>query len=444
MAFDPKKKENKPFLDYMGARRALIIDSSSANRSTIRKLLNNVGVKGANVDTAEDFKDASEKIEKTQPQLIFTDYDISKVCGLDLLPLQRIQYKSRLDTGFFVTSEKNSPAIASRAAEEDVDALIVRPFSYQVLEDKFIEVMKEKIVPTPYLQAIEAGRQLLEKNEYDSALQIFLGAKKQDPKPFLAFSFEGVVRTKQGEFDLAQECFEQGLKFNPTHYRSLIGLFDLLNQKKHYKKAYDVGAAISKNYPISPKRLPDFVRVSVMSGHFGDILNFYEVFSTLEESDEMIQTYVSAGLVICGKYFLRSSDKEQALAALRKATAACRGKVGIIREVVITLMQGGLAEEAKNLLATLPTEIRDTPEMQLIELEDLNQRGTAAQVIETGTNLINRKMKIPRLYEIVIAKSIESKRRKSVVQELISEALMNFPEKKEEFENYRKLADALP
>lgn len=433
MVFDVHDKANKPLLDYLSSRIALVVDTSSASRSTVRKLLGSLGMKTSNVDTAENYPEAEEFIQSKKPQIIFSDYALGGKSGLDLFALQKKQYPNRLDTIFFVLSDKNSPMIASRVAEEEADGLIVRPFTFTSLLDKFVEAAREKTLNNEYLQAVEAAKQILAEGKRKEALEAFQKAQTMDEKPVQALFYEGLIHHQDSRITEAMKSFERGLEINPTHYKCLTGLFDLLMETKQYERAYGVGGKISQSYPISPKRIPDFVRLSVMNRKYEDILSYFDLLTSLEATDTTVANSVSAGLVVCAKYFLQKGNTSDAVAALRKAHAACNGKTGIIKEIVVTYYNAGLKDEAKAILSASPPDVKDSTEIRMVELEQAFKDGPMVNALQISLNLIAQGTKDTRIFEIALMSSVAMKRRPESIQELLENACRTFPDKKDFF-----------
>jgi tetratricopeptide (TPR) repeat protein len=430
---------SKPLMEFLANRKALLVDPIQASRANIRKIMSTFGMKGHNIDIAESFEEAKAKISSAPPHIIFADYVLGNYCGLDLLQMQRSSYPSRLETAFFLLSDKNSPTIAGRVAEEEADALIARPFTFASLKDKIIEGLDPKSLPSSYMRAIDTGRMLLDEGKPDQALPAFSQAVSLDPAPALAKYFMGMAQRQLGNLDQAKNEFEEGLHYNPNHYRCLSALFDLALESKNFEQAYAMAAQLSANFPVTPKRLTDFVRVSVVSHKFEDILSFYEVFSKMEESDETVVTAVAAGLVVCGRYFLQHDKKPDALTALKKAHSVCKGKPKIMRQILRTYIDMGLAAETNAALLQLPADVRSTPEFRVLEFETLNLTGTASEVLQMGMGLLTQKVKDPKVYEIVILRSIEIKRKREAIQELIHEAMQAFPERKKTYDDLEKM-----
>lgn len=426
-------KEEIAFAKLIENFQFLIADPASSRRS-IRKLLSYYLVKPNHVDVVETHQDAYEFIEAKKPHVVFADYDVLGEEGHSLLYLHQKTVLAPQKRAFFLISAKASDSIARNAADDDVDSVLVKPFTFQALQDQFTEVMQKKYNPKPYQESIDTGRSFLELNELDKALEKFRQAKTQDPNPSLACYYEGVAMNKLNSLEGALSCFDEGLSFNQTHYRCLLGRLDALLAKQDYANAYETGKIIATNHSVPMKRIPDFIRLSILNKKFEDVLSFYKQIDGVGEIDSEAAKYISAGLVVCGLYFIKLSKSSDAIAAFRKAEIIGQKQPIILKRIFSGLLISGMETEARAFLMRMPDEIRDSTEIKLTEFDALSQAGEGFRCLEFGLRLLKEGIKDLTLYERLINKSIELKRKKSMVEELVWGAIKDFPEKKNYFE----------
>lgn len=442
MAFDPHNKSNFPLLNYMKEKRALIADNSSNSRPVLRRLLAQLGMKNQNVDIAESFEEAEKKMRGMRPHFIFADYGLGDKThtGLDLLASLREQFPGHLESAFFISSEKRSNLITAQIIEQDVDAFLPKPYSYSSLEDLVVKVLREKLTPSEYVQCIDTGRIHLQGREFKEALQNFQRARGLDPRPALACYFLAITLNQLKKVDLARSTFEEAVKLDPSSYRTLTSYFDFLMEQKSFPRAYEIGSQIWKSFPILPARFPQYLRVTIQTGHFGDVLGFYETLSADDSLDEINANFLAVGLVTAGKYFIKQGDQPQGATLLKKSLIIGKGKLKIFKEVVSVFLENGLEQEALELLSNAPKEVKESREVSLLEFEHVNRTSSADKVIQMGMNLIGQGIHEVRIYEILIRRSIEMSRRADAIEELIHRATQQFPEQRAFFEGLNKTA----
>jgi tetratricopeptide (TPR) repeat protein len=423
---------------FMRKSNVLIVDQSSSSRPTIRRLMSSLGAKVSSVDIAETFDFALEKIAATKPTIMFSDYELGKGTALDIFQAFNKASPSRLQTIFIVLATDNSASTAAAIAEGDVDGVIIRPMTYNDLQDKFLEVLITKIVPSEYMKMLEAGRRFNEVGKTEAALQALQKAQTLDLKPAMAFCQEGMIRKQTGDIEGAQNCFEQALKINSQHFRSLVALFDMYMEQKLLTKAYEIGLLMCSNYPINPRRIPELIRLCVAHENFTEVLRFHEIVSKMDNADESLSRFISVGLVICGKFLLKKSDKEEAIKTFRKAELSAKGRAGVIKEIIICLYASGCIPEAEDFLKRASKEVSSSDDVLLAILEQMHVQGPHSKTFLLAQEMTNKGASSPKLYEIYIRQAKGMRRPETVIQEIVWKACSAYPEQKEFFEGLSK------
>lgn len=421
-------------LAFLQNASALILDQSTSSRPVLRRLLGELGVHTQSIKTAESYEEALDVLEFNKPQIVFADFELGERTALDLLRESGRFLNSRFESVFVVIAAENRPVVATAVGEGEVDALLVRPLIVQEVREKFLEAALLKADPGPYLKAIEAGRKLFEEGKDNEALDVFLRARRLDPKPSLACFFEGVVHRKGGRAEKALTSFNEGLSYQPTHYRCLLGVFELQLEQKHFDRAYASGMLLSEHYPIHPKRIPDMIRLCILNDRFVEVLRFAEAVSELDKADETLSKYVSAGLFICGKHLLRLGQQQEALEIFQKTEAVSRGRPAVLRELLVVLFVSGLRGPAEELLRRVPPEVSGSAEVRMAVLEAVHAEGPDAKGFLMSQELIREGVHTIRLYEIAILQARGLQRPSHVLEDLLLRALSAFPDQRAQFE----------
>lgn len=125
--------------DSVKNKKILIVDDIPSMRSIMKAFLKDVGF--FRLATANDGKEALEKINRTQFDLVICDWNMPGLTGLDIL--NTIKADDDLKSTFFmmVTAssemEKVKQAIAS-----GIDGYIIKPFQANVLYEKIISIFE--------------------------------------------------------------------------------------------------------------------------------------------------------------------------------------------------------------------------------------------------------------------------------------------------------------
>jgi hypothetical protein len=314
----------------------------------------------------------------------------------------------------------------AEAAEGDVDAYVVKPFTMETLRLHIAQAGIDKIKPEGYRGTIARGRDLLLEGKLTEAMTLFREAKSLSGKPSLACYYEGQGFERLKEPDHGQKSYEEGLLFNELHYRCSVALFDLLVSKKSLDRAYSVISKVSGVFPMSPKRLCATIDLAVRTQHFDDVDRYYEIFSKLDERREDLKRYLSAALVVGAMYQLRHKNSARAVSLLGKAALTAGDQPGVLREIVLTLAEHGELAQAKKFLERFPPVSRQAPVYLSAEYAILDKTAPGPEVLSKGRKLIQGGIQDPLIYRILIRRTVEAQPGDAVVG-LVNEASVIWP-----------------
>lgn len=108
------------------SKRILIVDDSKAMRLIVRRTLRQAGFEGYEVEECVDGKEALEAIQKSQPTLVLSDWNMPVMSGYELLVALR-ERKNDVRLGFVTT--ESTPEMQQKAREAGALFLIAKPFT---------------------------------------------------------------------------------------------------------------------------------------------------------------------------------------------------------------------------------------------------------------------------------------------------------------------------
>ncbi len=431
-------RENQPIVKFLKTSRALIIDSASESRGAIRRILCGLGLPTSQVDAAESVEEALEMMKSLRPNVIVTEMTIAGRSGFELLERFRKNFPSTLQGVFVFITAKHSPIVNSIALEGEVDGLVVKPFNVATMEQVLIDACRPKGLRPSYLVSIENAKIEFREGNFDEAIHLLNDSLFQDSKPVAAYATLGQFYFSLGEMEKSQEAFEAGLKLNPTHYQSLLGLFDVFLKQKKYREAYRISSAITKSDAFPMHRIPDFLQVSIQNEKFYDALVFFDILAAYDNPTESVVAYTSAAMVVCAKKLIREHEAGRGLEILKKAQFLSRNRDKIQIEIISALYLCKMEEEADQFLKRVPEEIRNSSDMQVMRMEHFLSQGQVDRMMRIGDELIKANARNCRLYEIMIEQSKRLRRPVSAIDSIVSRAVEFFPEKRESFEQLIK------
>jgi len=315
--------------EYLNKNHVLILDAISSGRTNIASCLAKFGATRSRMSLIGTMHEAREEIKRVKPKVIFADFMIGKESSLDLIQDQKaaLEKEGVKDTLFVLVTSNASQSTVARAAEEDVDTFIIKPFSLDTLKKGLMRSVQQKLYPSEYHQTIEAGKGLLLAGDFKKAIEHFKRAMDLNETPTLACFYYGQAEYMQKALDAAEGKYQDGLDFNNIHYKCLTGLFDLLHNEKRYHDAYDVMRRLAQYFPANPKRLSTVLQLSIQTSHFEDVEDYYKIFVELEERTDELIRYMCSALAVTGRYYLKNHSNQKAISAFESAAISSAGRI---------------------------------------------------------------------------------------------------------------------
>lgn len=429
-----KKQKKKKFEEFLLKNQILIVDKSSASRRRLAKTMSELGGKMINIHMSSSLEEAKSICLEKQPQLVLSDYTLQGGSGFDLSEFYRNEggEAGKSTTYILVTSNSSQSAVA-KAAEEDVDAFIIKPYTVETLSQGIINAYIAKNFPPKYIQIIEAGKELLLQSDLEAALAKFEEAVPLSETPSLAYFYIGQTKKLLESLNEAEDKYKEGLKFNHIHYKCQIGLFNMFYQMEKFEEAYDVVINIAKYFPANPDRLQTIVRLAVMTENYSDMEYYYEIFTALDmRSDETIK-YICAGLYVAGKYLFQIGDKEKALDYFKKITTSAEGKTLFLRSMIEVLVEQGLVVEAQKIMSRFDDDAKKHDDFFVAKFLMMSASNDPEDdFINEGINLFNRGIDNIVAYKVFL-KGLVDKGFEDKYNEYLDKAVTAFPDYEKKF-----------
>ncbi len=423
-------EQEKYFAQYLKERRILVADPSPSSKASLHSALTDLGARPTNISFVSGFTDAEEAIHKFKPQIVISDYNLGARCGLDLMQKLRAEHPDSKSTLFVLVTGNSSQTAVARAAEEDVDAYILKPFTAFSLRQTLMRTAMTKLQPSNYMKAIEAGKKLLQDGQFDDAIKAFDEAKKLNPTPSLACFYLGQTNLVKKADKIAETKFAEGLDYNKIHYKCLIGLYDVLMSQSRFVDAYEIVKRISFYFPANPQRLTSVLKLAIMTKSYDDVERYYQTFTKIDERSEEVIRYVCAALVVCGKYYLSTKVQTRALDLFKKAIPYAVHRPRVMHEIVTSLIDSGLANESAEFLKRAAPALQASPAFKGLELLVFDRtKGTASLSIERGRKLLQEGVEDPLIYQVMVKRSSEEGLTQ-MTEEMMHRGTRKFPDLK--------------
>jgi CheY-like chemotaxis protein len=437
----PAQKQQRLFKEYIRAKKITVVDSQASSRAALARTLVELGATIGQITLHSSFAAAKVTIKETCPDILLTEFDLEGgACGLDLLVSQRKANNQSKKSLFILITGNTSQAAVARAAEEDVDGYLLKPYTLDGLRMSLTKYAVEKAYPGPYTMMIEKGKEKIESKDYEDAIKIFEDAKKLDPKPALACFYQGFIDAERKILSNAEGKYRSGLDYNKIHYKCLVALFELFMGQSRNKEAYEVVRKIARYFPANPDRMAAVLRLAVINEAYEDIESYYQLFRRLDHRNETLVRYVCASLIVCGKYYLQKKAVPRAVELFDKAKTTGARNPRLLREIISSLLQYDLSSEATAFLEAYPPEFQGSPEYAALKYAVTERDLPIGQSIDMGRDLIQKGVHEYLLYFVLIRRSLQAGLSDHADQ-LIAEIMTAWPDKAEDIKKMVREAD---
>jgi DNA-binding NarL/FixJ family response regulator len=426
--------------DFTRDQVCLIIEPSQTFSASIQNCLNDMDLSLSQVITARKYEDAKRIIQERKPKIIISEYEVEAKFGLSLLEMQGEYFDELSRVSIIITRNTMDSAVAE-AAEEDIDAYILKPFSQDSFRYRLLDVLEKKVSPSEYAKKIRLGKRLFESNLLDEALAELLAGKKLNKKPTLACYYIGRIYEAQGDSQKALKEYREGRDYQPLHYKCLTAEFDELMLKENYKEAYPLIPFIKENYPTTAHRLGQFFIAAVFTQNFDDVGSFFQLFLQTELRTPKLIQLTSLALFTAGRSFLAKAEIARACEYFEMGILSTSRDIGYLEKVIDELLMAKAFKEAEGFLGkVLPAEV-GSPHQSRLSFKVDRYLLTQEQVIEKGRKLVAAGHGTPEVYEILV-KVLAAAGKEPMAEFMISRALETFPQMRSPL--YKILTENLP
>jgi DNA-binding NarL/FixJ family response regulator len=424
-----KQKAEKLFSTYIQQQEIVVADSCSASRNRLQKILISYGARADHIYTCRNYEEAENAIVQYKPKLVITDYMLGKKSGFDLLRSHKEENEQTKDSLFFLMTADGSQSLVARAAEEEIDSFILKPYTGHSLKDIISKTAINKIHPSEYVLKVDEGKGLLFDKKFDQANECFKEAMKLSSSPTLACYYSGLAKSLMADYELAEEYYGEGLAYNKIHYKCLTGLFNLLFERGKYDEAYKIVRKIARYFPANPDRLGSVLRLAILTNHVDDIEEYYQTFEQIDERPESLIENMTAGLIICGKDHLIKKRIGKGVELLKKSAVISAGNKKFLKFIIEYLVFFGQKNDAHDIYNRFHQEDKQSEEYSistfLINAENL----PPSAIIPKCIQYVREGHKSPAIHYLLI-QSLYIQGRKEDAEQYINQFKKTWPEKK--------------
>lgn len=248
---------------------ALVIEGNLLSRSILVRMLMELGFK--TVAQATKPKDALKKLEIQQYDFIFCEYyfEDSSYTGQVFIEDLRSTKILPLSSAFVMVTAEASQAKVSEAAESALDSYLLKPFNFNELKARLLEIRAKK-------ECFKYVYAEIALNDFDSAASLCESMVSEESKYWVnAARIAAELRLKSGDFDGAKTLFDKVSSVNAVPWAKL-GLARVdLDVGETNKAIRTLESLISEN-PAYADAHDLMGRAALQQGDFDKALEVYE------------------------------------------------------------------------------------------------------------------------------------------------------------------------
>lgn len=391
------------FKSYIEENDILVVDKNTSSRNRLLKIMVDLGAKRHMIHTAGHLEEATQIIETKKIGIVLSDYFIGGGSGFDLFKVVREKFPNNKKLSLILVTSNISQSAVAKAAEEDVDSFVIKPYTLQSIQENLVSTIAAKVQPSEYVLKIEEGKARINTGKYADAMTILKEAIPLHPRPALALFYLGQAEYLQEQSSQAQGSYNKGLAFNNIHFKCLLGLYEIFMRQEKFHEAYQVVKKIAQYFPANPDRLTQIVRLSVRTENYDDMQFYYEVFTTLEERTSAMVNYIGSGMYIAGKYNMLNNKFDEASRYFDNIAVSCSEFTKFIRAIISLLVEYDKTEEAEKFMKRFPAGGDISEDFMVSEFLILSKKlKNPSSLVKRGLDIYNKNVRDPFFLKVMI------------------------------------------
>lgn len=413
-------------LKFLKTNKVLIVDKNQASRNRLKESLKKLGTDIDNLYSTDNYESALNYAKENHPKLILSDYIVNGGSGFDLFKEYKANFLDIKDTICILITSNTSQSIVAKAAEEDVDSFLIKPYSAKGLESNIGKTVNSKINPSEYVKTVDSAKELMFAQDYRGAIKVLDKAIKMVKEPSLAYFYHGQAQYLIDLTSEAEEDYKAGLDINKIHFKCQVGLYETLKTQARHEEAYEVVRNISKYFPANPERLAEVVKLAIVTENYQDMLEYYNVYTMLESRTDELAKYISAGMFISGKYQFLNNHLDSAYIFFEKVTVSFSKNHVVMNKILNLLIDKKLFDKAETIFKKYPIGLGDG-NFELFEYLIMSRKYQLFEKIHKGELLFNS-IKKDYTATTILLKALSDKGEDDLFNRYLDEAIKLWPQ----------------
>ncbi len=213
--------------------RIFLVFAAASEVNRVRKLLSARGFR--NIRWAQNVASAWKSLQESKCDLVISERNLADKDGLELLNKMSEDPVLLLTPMILVTSENRKDKIME-AVYAGVSGYVLKPYSDKTLEEKTIQILKEKGVFIRGLEQVEQGKDMIRQGRLDEAIDSLkeVVSESLDAEHYYQ---RGYHLMAVGKYDEAIESFRKAIELNHLYADAYQGLGEAYLKKGETEEA---------------------------------------------------------------------------------------------------------------------------------------------------------------------------------------------------------------
>lgn len=279
------------------AMRFLVVDDMANMRKTLRSMLKMLGYN--NVTEADDGDTALSRLKRGEHDFVIADWNMPRMPGVELLREIRDEPMLRDIPFIMITAEVDDGQIV-RAAEEDVDGYIIKPFVTDVLGRKINAVFDKKANPPQVEIYLKVGYAYMENGMLNEAMREFDHARELSPKSARIPLAMAQIYEAMGDHRKAEELFNSAVSNNPRFVKGFHTLADFQIRRGNDDAAMKALQTATLLSPNNPSRQVEFGKLLIKAGRMEEADQAFKFALKVSSKNADLHTAVGEAYLAAG------------------------------------------------------------------------------------------------------------------------------------------------
>ncbi|MCX7016205.1 MAG: tetratricopeptide repeat protein [Candidatus Sumerlaeota bacterium] len=315
----------------------LLVDDNANMRHTLRHMLNQLGFD--QIVEAGDGEVALRHLAAQNFDLVVCDWNMPRLKGIDVLHAMRRTEKLRMTPFLMVTAEVQEDVVA-QAAEGEVDAYIIKPFTAQTLHEKIEAILRRRFNPTELETLAQLAEVYRRARRVDQAVQAYNKILSKQPDYGPALHGLADIARERGDLTRAEELLEKAIAAHPKFARAYDALASLYETRGDEGKRLD---ALRKAAEIDPEAVGNSETIAEMfldQGQYDEAVKMFEM--ALERDPSALNTYNRIGIA-----YRRQNRFDEAISLYDRALQAAPTSAMVMYNRGCCYLEWGKSPEAR-------------------------------------------------------------------------------------------------